>query len=239
MEACNHLWMWCLNYGFLYGKSNETASTTPNLEWHSIWWYQNKQSISTYKWIFFLFIMSNTFYLERWKLIRECQCILCLYVKARKKECFTEMKTHPSLFLSFTCCKAPLKQFLAPVRSPFFQYCSPNMFQPLTRPGSNFTARERHSSATALNSGAAFRHLPFCSRNSTSFLKRSVGIQKHKDAVGVNNILQIKDKIATASKYNIHLLSPPASSKSFLSPVQHRFVSSQPLPHCEFQSSCL
>lgn len=72
-----------------------------------------------------------------------------------------------------TCCKAPVKQFLAPIRSPFFQYCSPNVFQPSTRPGSSFTARERHSSATVLKSGATFRHRPFCSRNSALCLKWS------------------------------------------------------------------
>lgn len=74
-----------------------------------------------------------------------------------------------------TCCKAPVKQFLAPIRSPFFQYCSPNVFQPSTRPGSSFTARERHSSASALKSGATFRHLPFCSRNSALCLNWPVG----------------------------------------------------------------
>lgn len=86
----------------------------------------------------------------------------------------------PSSCPPCTCCRAPVKQFLAPIRSPFFQYCSPNVFQPSTRPGSSFTARERHSSATALKSGATFRHLPFCSRNSALCLKWSAGGRKHR-----------------------------------------------------------
>lgn len=73
-----------------------------------------------------------------------------------------------------TCCKAPVKQFLAAIRSPFFQYCSPSVFQPSTRPGCSLTARERHSSALALKSGATFRHLPFCIRYSALFLNWSI-----------------------------------------------------------------
>lgn len=111
--------------------------------------------------------------------------------KAVEKNASLSWKHIPLSFCPHcTCCKAPVKQFLAPTRSPFFQYCSPNVFQPSTRPGSSFTARERHSSATALKSGAVFRHLPFCSRNSTLCLRWSTGNRKkNTDTVGVNDIL--------------------------------------------------
>ncbi|TNN71955.1 hypothetical protein EYF80_017743 [Liparis tanakae] len=47
-------------------------------------------------------------------------CLPCLSLFAAG-DCRSTMDSPPC-----TCCKAPVKQFLAPIRSPFFQYCSPN-----------------------------------------------------------------------------------------------------------------
>ena len=127
----------------------------------------------------------------------------------------------PSSCPRCTCCRAPVKQFLAPIRSPFFQYCSPNVFQPSTRPGSSFTARARHSSAAALKSGATFRHLPFCSRNSALCLKWSAGSRKHRHTVGVTDVMQIKGWSAV-----MWMQHSPSFSSSFFKVFSISFATS-------------